>query len=72
VPLVIVTVFPEIAQEPVAVIVAVVLAFVVATTAKDELNAAVGGAPVNVTVGVAGLIIRLPVAVDPRKILCDA
>ena len=60
---------PKIEQEPVAVIVAVVLALVLAATTKDELKAAVAGAPVNVTVGVAGLMVRLPVVVAARKIL---
>jgi hypothetical protein len=64
-----VTVLPKIEQEPTAVIVAVVLALVLAATTKDELKAAVPGAPVNVTVGVAELMVRLPVVVAPRKIL---
>ncbi len=64
-----VTVLPKITQEPAAVIVAMVLAFVLAATTKDELKAAVAGAPVNVTVGVAGLMVKLPVVDAPRKIL---
>jgi hypothetical protein len=47
----------------------VVLALVLAATTNDELKAAVGGAPVKVTVGVAELIERPPVVVAPRKIL---
>ena len=51
VPLVIVTVAPEIEQTPLAVITGVVLALVVAETPNVELNGALAGAPVKVTVG---------------------
>jgi hypothetical protein len=53
VPLFIVTTLPATVHTPAAVITAVVLAFVVAETTKDVPKAAVTGAPVNVTVGVA-------------------
>jgi hypothetical protein len=50
---VIVTVVPEIVQEPEPVMVAFVLALVVADTENCEPNLAGLGAPVKVTVGVA-------------------
>ena len=55
-PLVMVTVFPAMEQAPpaLAVIVAVVLAFVVAVTANELPYAAVTGAPVKDTVGAVG------------------
>jgi hypothetical protein len=53
VPLVIVTVWPAIEHAPLAVIVGVVLALVVAVTGNVALYAALAGAPVNVVVGVA-------------------
>jgi hypothetical protein len=51
VPLVIVTLFPEIEQAPLAVITAVVLALVLDETVNMELSGALAGAPVKVTVG---------------------
>jgi hypothetical protein len=51
VPLFIVTVLPAIEQAPLAVMVAVVLAVVVADTGKVVLYGELAGAPVNVTVG---------------------
>ena len=51
VPLFMVTVLPEMEQTPVAARVAVVLALVVAGTGKVDLEAALAGAPVKVTVG---------------------
>ncbi len=51
VPLVIVTVFPATEQPPLAVITAVVLAFVVLETVNVDWYAALAGAPVKVTVG---------------------
>jgi hypothetical protein len=53
VPLVIVTVWPAIEHAPLAVIVAVVLAFVVAFIGNVVLYPALAGAPVKVVVGVA-------------------
>jgi len=55
IPLVIVTVVPKIVHDPEAVIVGVVVAFVLAETVICELKYAVAGAPVKVTIGVAGL-----------------
>ena len=52
-PLVIVTVFPAIEHAPLAEIVAVELALVVAETGNIELYPALAGAPANVIVGVA-------------------
>jgi len=72
IPLVIVTVVPEIVQAPEAVIVAVVLAFVVVATGNCRPNAADAGAPVNVTFGVAWLTDREPMALLAAKLPCDA
>jgi hypothetical protein len=51
VPLVMVTRVPAMEQPPLAVITAVVLAFVVVATVKVDWYAALAGAPVKVTVG---------------------
>ena len=51
VPLVMVTADPTFVQAPLLVITAMVLALVVAATLKVLLYAALGGAPVKVTVG---------------------
>lgn len=48
-----VTVLPEFEQSPPEVMDAVVLALVVLATRNEELYAAIAGAPVKVTVGVA-------------------
>ena len=66
VPLVIVTVLPEIEHAPRAMIDAVVLAFVVDATVNVELMGAVPGAPVNVTLGAILLAVVDWVAVAPR------
>ena len=58
-PLVIVTVVPEIVHAPVAVIVGVVLAFVLAETVNCELKYADAGAPVKLTAGVAFAMLKL-------------
>ena len=62
-----VTVLARILHAPLAVMRGTVLALLVAVTMNDEPYAADAGAPVNVTVGVAMLIVMLPVAVFPRK-----
>ena len=51
VPLIMVAVLPAIEQAPLAAKVAIVLALVVAATTKVELEAALAGAPVKVTLG---------------------
>jgi hypothetical protein len=58
-----VTVTPEILHAPLAVIVAVVEAFVVATTVKVDSYAALAGAPVKVTVGLALFTVTFTVPV---------
>jgi hypothetical protein len=63
-PLVIVAEVPVLEQEPPEVMTAVVLAFVDEATVKPAPNAALAGAPVNVTVGAI-----LPAVVDwPRVV----
>jgi hypothetical protein len=53
VPLIIVTVFPVIEQEPVAARDAAVLALVLASTVNERPMIALVGAPVKLTIGVA-------------------
>jgi hypothetical protein len=71
-PLVMVTVVPEIVQTPEAVMMGVVLAFVLVETVNCELKYAVAGAPVKVTVGVARLTDRDPVWLLAAKLPCGA
>jgi hypothetical protein len=67
-----VTVSPAIVQAPLAVMVGVVLATVVAATVNVDPKTAVLGAPVKVTLGAIGVIVSDEVAVEAGKLLWPA